>query len=82
MPPTAWKPEYTSRAEEIWEEYQRQHDLSARTGQVAAIDPLTGRVWVAESGIDVAAMVEAEGVDTPVYLVRVGSSAYVRKGRR
>jgi hypothetical protein len=82
MPTSTWKPEYTSRAQEIWEEYQRHHDLSGLTGQVAAIEPVSGRVWIAESGVDVADKVRADGFDAPVYLVRVGSSAYVRKGRR
>src|SRR3954470_5884163 len=82
MPTTGWKPEYTARAEAIWQEYQRQHDLSQQIGQVAAIDPESGRVWVAESGVDVARQMESEGVDTPVYLVRVGFDHYVRKGRR
>jgi len=81
MPATSWKPEYTSRAHEIWEEYSRQHDLSAQIGHVAAIDPTTGQVWIAESGVDVAEKMAAEGVEAPVYLVRIGSAAYVRKGQ-
>lgn len=82
MPPSTWKPEYTSRAEEIWEEYQRQHDLSEQRGKVAAIDPATGRVWIGEAGVDVAEQMEAEGIGAPVYLVRIGFPSYVRKGRR
>jgi len=79
---TAWKPEYTARAEQIWDEYQRQHDLSEQRGKVAAIDPITGRIWIGEAGVDVAQQMETEGIDTPVYLVRVGFPSYVRKGRR
>jgi hypothetical protein len=76
------KPEHSARAREIWDEYQRRHDLSGQMGKVAAIDPVSGRVWIGASGVDVADRMAAEGIETPVYLVRVGSDAYVRKGRR
>lgn len=82
MPTSTWKPEFTARAVELWEDYQRQHDLSNQIGKVAAIDPVTGRVWIDESGVDVAAQMQKEGVDTPVYLVRIGYPSYLRKGRR
>ena len=77
-----WKPEYTVRAQQIWEEYQRQHDLSDRRGKVAAIDPQSGHVWIGDSGADVAQQMQSEGMDAPVYLVRVGSDHFLRKGRR
>src|SRR5262245_13443289 len=64
----------------IWAEYQRQHDLSDRIGQAAGIDPSTGRVWFGERAGDIARQQEAEGISTPVFLVRVGSPGYVRKG--
>lgn len=82
MSTSTWKPEYTAQALERWEEYQRQHDLSNQLGRVAAIDPVSGRVWIAESGVDVAALVRREEVDVPVYLVRIGYPSYIRKGRR
>jgi hypothetical protein len=79
METSIWKPEYTARAREIWEEFQRRNDLSAQTGKVAAIDPVSGRVWIDESGVDVAEQMALEGVNSPVYLVRVGYGSYVRK---
>lgn len=82
MTPSTWTPELTSRAEEIWHDYASQHDLSHRRGEVAGIDPVSGRVWIGESGVEVAEQVAADGVERPVYLVRIGSTAYVRKGCR
>ena len=75
-----WKPEYTIRSLEIWREYQTHHDLSHLMGQVAAIDPQTGKVWIAKNGVDVAKLVRNEVGSNPVYLVEVGSDHFVRKG--
>jgi hypothetical protein len=82
MTAATWKPEYTERAQEIWERFQQQHDLSDKRGKVAAIDPESGRVWIGDSGVDVADKMQAEGMDVPVYLVRIGSDYFLRKGRR
>ena len=82
MATATWKPEYTTRAQQIWENYQRQHDLSDRQGKVVAIDPQSERVWIGNSGVDVAQQMQAEGVDAPVYLIRVGSDHFLQKGRR
>lgn len=82
MTAAPWKSEYTVRAQQIWEDYQRQHDLSNKRGKVAAIDPQSARIWIGDSGVDVAQQMQAEGVDVPVYLVRVGSDHFLRKGRR
>jgi hypothetical protein len=80
--PSAWKPDYTERALAFWHEYSATHDLSSFEGQVAAIDPESGRVWIADSGIDVVERVQAEVGEVPVYITRVGSDFYARKGRR
>lgn len=82
MTTATWKPEDTARAQQIGELFQRQHDLSDQRGKVAAIDPESGRVWIGDSGVDVAQKRQAEGINTPVYLVRVGSDHFLRKGRR
>lgn len=68
------------RARQIWAEYQKTHDVSDRKGQAVGIDPVSGRVWFGESGIDIYKQMEAEGTVAPVYLVRVGYDYYVRKG--
>ena len=79
---TAWKPEYTAKALQIWDAYQQQHDLSKLNGKVAAIEPHSERIWIGNSGVDVAAQMQSEGIETPVYLIRIGSNYYIRKGRR
>ncbi|NCO41880.1 MAG: hypothetical protein COZ06_18630 [Armatimonadetes bacterium CG_4_10_14_3_um_filter_66_18] len=68
------------RAQQFWEVYQRQHDVSARKGQAAGIDPVTGRVWFGESLIDIANQINAAGQFRPFYGVRVGYDYYLRKG--
>ena len=75
-----WKPEYTSRSQEIWREYQSHHDLTDQLGHVAAIDPQTGKVWIAKDPIDVTNLVRKEVGSNPVYFVEVGSDYFVRKG--
>lgn len=70
------------RARQIWEEYQGEHDVSDRRGQTVAIDPVSGRIWFGESGVDIYQQMEREGTVVPVYLVRVGADYYVRKGGR
>lgn len=77
-----WKPEYTTAAERYWEEYQKAHDLSARLGQTAGIDPITGQIWFGESIPDVVAQRDADGVSTPLRFERVGSPTYYIKGGR
>lgn len=70
----------SERARQCWSQYQRQHDVSDRMGQTAGIDPVSGRVWFGSSAKDIVAQMEAEGVSTPLYFVRVGFDFYLRKG--
>src|SRR5437588_11762601 len=81
MNATACRPEYTERAQEFWRQNQQTHDVSTIRGKVAATDPENGRVWIADSGVEVARQVRADGVQTAVWLVTVGYNYYVRKGR-
>lgn len=74
--------EDVARAEEIWEEYQKAHNVSDRKGQAAGIDPNTGEVWFGESALDIVDQREAQGLDSPLLFVRVGYPAYWRKGGR
>jgi hypothetical protein len=78
----AWGPEYTAMAEAVWTAYQASQDLTDRAGQSAGIDPISGRVWFGESIEDVVQAMNADGMDTPLLFVRVGSDTYYRKGRR
>lgn len=75
-----WTEADSIRAREIWSEYQQHHDLSDKTGQTAGIDPVGGHVWLGDSIQDVVAQRDADGSEAPLYFVRVGSSAYYRKG--
>jgi hypothetical protein len=70
------------QARDLWAEYQRQHDLSDRRGQAAGIDPISGGIWFGESGIDIRRQLDAQGIEPPLYLVRVGKDYYWRKGPR
>jgi hypothetical protein len=71
-----------ARAQVIWAEYQKQHDVSARNGQAVGIDPNSGRIWFGESIVDISRQLDAEGIHTPLYFVRVGHDYYYRKGGR
>jgi hypothetical protein len=77
-----WTPTDTQRAEQIWATYQQAHDTSALTGQTAGIDPASERVWIGESAQDVVQKMQADGVDHPLYFVRIGYDYYERKGGR
>jgi len=78
----SWSASDTARAQEIWAEYQKLHDVSTRKGQAAGIDPVSGRVWFGESDLDVKDQMLAEGIDIPFYCIRVGYDYYLRKGGR
>jgi hypothetical protein len=82
MTAATWTPEYTARAERAWEEYQESHDLTTLHGQTAGVDPLSGRVWIGEDAEEILDRLESEGLDTPLYFVRIGHDYYFRKGRR
>jgi hypothetical protein len=69
-----------ARAQQIWAEYQKTHDVSDRIGQTAAIDPVSGRIWFGESALAIRKQMEAEGIHVLTYLVRVGKDYYYRKG--
>jgi hypothetical protein len=67
---------------QAWREYQSRHDLSGREGEAVGIDPHSSRIWFGESAVEVVDRMRADGIDVPLFFVRVGSDSYVRKGRR
>jgi len=77
-----WTETDTQRAKQYWAEYQHQHEVSRRRGQTAGIDPASSRIWFGASAQEIVAQMEAEGVTTPLYFVRVGVDYYLRKGGR
>jgi hypothetical protein len=81
MAVNAWAERDTEKARQFWAEYQRQHDISERLGQTAGIDPVSGRIWFGASAKDIVVQMEAEGMMIPLYVVRVGTDHYLRKGR-
>jgi hypothetical protein len=70
------------RAQAIWREYCQQHDTTRLRGQTAGIEPVSGRIWFGASAADVYRQKVADGIDAPMYVVRVGCDHYLRKGRR
>ena len=77
-----WTESDTAKAEQIWLEYQKQHDLSTSIGKTAGIDPNTGRVWIGESIQDVLSQRDAEKIESILFFERDGSKTYYRKGGR
>jgi hypothetical protein len=75
-----WTNAESSRAQEIWSEYERQHELADKVGQTAGIDPASGCIWFGGSVQSVVAQRDASGSSAPLYFIRIGSSSYFRKG--
>ena len=82
MTASTWTESDTAKAEQIWSDYQKQHDLSTCIGKTAGIDPHTGRVWIGESIQDVLSKRNADGIDSLLFFERIGSQTYYRKGGR
>jgi hypothetical protein len=68
------------KAEKVWADYQKNHDVSHQHGKAVGIDPVSGRVWFGESSLDIVDQLDEEGIDVPLYFVRVGQDYYWRKG--
>lgn len=77
-----WEEADSLTARQIWADYQQRHELADRVGQTVGIDPVSGRLWFGESIHDIVAQRDAEGLDSPLFFVRVGSDTYFRKGSR
>ena len=75
-----WTESDSEKAQVIWDEYQKDHDLTEQVGQTAGIDPVSGRVWLGDSIEAVVAQRNAAGIDAPLFFERVGSTTYYRKG--
>ena len=80
MKDAKWDPADSVKCQEIWEAYQREHDVSSRHGQTAGIDPKTGRIWFGESMKDVVEQRAAEGLTSLIFFKRVGYRTYYLKG--
>jgi len=82
MTVSTWTESDTAKAEQIWADYQHEHDLSGDVGKTAGIDPKSGRVWIGESIPDVLSQRSADGIESLLFFERVGSKTYYRKGGR
>ena len=79
---TTWSDLDTAEAKRIWREYQETHDLSQHHGRTAGIDPASGRIWLGDSAVEAVREMRADGIERPLFFVRVGYSHYLRKGGR
>ena len=70
----------STRAQQVWSDYQQHHDVSKKVGETVGIEPVSGRIWFGHSIQDVIAQRDAEGCAAPLFFVRVGSATYYRKG--
>ncbi len=77
-----WTAADSAKAQQIWDDYQTQHDVSDETGRAVGIDPITGRVWFGRSALEIRRQMEAEQNVTPLFFLRVGQEHYQRKGVR
>ena len=75
-----WTQADSREAKQIWEEYQKQHNLSDRIGQTAGIDPKSKRIWFGASIQDIVLQRNTEGLHSLLFFQRVGSKTYLRKG--
>ncbi len=79
---STWSESDTAKAQQIWADYQTQHDLSTCIGMTAGIDPDSGRVWIGDSIPDVLAKRDSDNIDSLLFFERIGSKTYYRKGGR
>jgi hypothetical protein len=77
-----WTDADSLHALQIWDDYQRLHDVSQRQGEAVGIDPATGQVWFGRTALEIRKQMEASGHVTPLFFLRVGQDHYVRKGGR
>jgi hypothetical protein len=80
MSVSTWSEADSKRAQQIWADYQKQHDVSEQAGQTGGIEPVSGCIWFGDSIQDVIAQRDAAGSGQPLFFVRVGSETYYRKG--
>jgi len=82
MNKSTWTESDTALAEQIWLDYQVQHDLSKHSGKTAGVDPEFGRVWIGDSIQNVLAQRDAVGINALLFFERIGAATYYRKGGR
>ena len=69
------------KAERIWEDYERNHDLTGREREAVGIDPETGEVFFGESAGAITLRLVKEGRNRPLFFRWVDNPIYGRKGK-
>ena len=72
--------EEIDEANRLWGLYESSHDLTDDQGKIAAIEPHSGQVVIAQTASEILVM---RGKDAPPALLkRIGSPAYYQRGGR
>lgn len=82
MKHSIWTEADSRKVKQIWDTYQKQHNLSERIGQTAGIDPKSSRIWFGDSIQAIVQQRDREGLDSPLFFQRVGDETYFRKGEQ
>lgn len=53
--------DFSERGRRAWARYQRDHEVESLHGQVAAVDPESGRVWIGKDTLDAVDRMHAGG---------------------
>ena len=70
--------EEIDEANRLWDAYQATHDLSSELGRIAAIEPHSGAIVIADSTSELVAI---RGQDAPPTLLkRIGYATFYQKG--
>ena len=70
--------EQIEEANRLWDDYVSSHDVSDQTGRVAAINPRTGEIVIADTISDVVT-IRGEGA-APLLFKRIGYATFYQKG--
>ena len=73
---------FSEHGRSAWAKYQVDHDVAPLRGSVAAIEPESGRVWIGDDALIAIDKMKSDGLDAPVFLVRIGFDYLDVKGRR
>ncbi len=82
MKHSIWTETDARKVKQIWDTYQKQHNLSERIGHTAGIDPKSSRIWFGDSIQAIVQQRDREGLDSPLFFQRVGDETYFRKGEQ
>lgn len=74
-----WTETDSKSAEKVWLDYQQHHDVSAKVGQTAGIEPVSGCIWFGDSIQDVVAQRDAEGKSTRCFSCESGLTPTIER---